>query len=104
MARKFPENSYTIDAQSTLAVEFINFAQNKINLYLDCKDPVSIQKLRAQIDVEEKQTKSTPVSIEWKKWQDRNLMKWVICLKEPLVSLCRTIQLLLSHYKAECTF
>lgn len=54
MARKFPENSYTIDAQSTLAVEFINFAQNKINLYLDCKDPVSIQKLRAQIDVEEK--------------------------------------------------
>ena len=54
MAKKFPDNSYTIDAQSTLAVEFINFAQNKINLYLDCKDPVSIQKLRAQIDVEEK--------------------------------------------------
>ncbi len=54
MAKKFPDNSYTIDAQSTLAVEYINFAQSKINLYLDCKDPVSIQKLRAQIDVEEK--------------------------------------------------
>lgn len=54
MAKKFPDNSYTIDAQSTLAVEFINFAQNKINLYLDCKDAVSIQKLRAQIDVDEK--------------------------------------------------
>ena len=31
---------------STLAVEFINFAQNKINLYLDCKDAASVQKLR----------------------------------------------------------
>lgn len=54
MAKKFPDNSYTIDAQSTLAVEFINFAQSKINLYLDCKDPASIQKLRAQIDEEDK--------------------------------------------------
>jgi tetratricopeptide (TPR) repeat protein len=54
MAKNYPGNSYTIDAQSTLAVEFINFAQSKINLYLDCKDPASIQKLRAQIDEDEK--------------------------------------------------
>ncbi len=54
MNRKFPGNAYTIDAQSTLAVEFINFAQSKINLYLDCRDAASIQKLRAQIDEEEK--------------------------------------------------
>ena len=54
MNKKFPGNSYTIDAQSTLAVEFINFAQSKINLYLDCKDASSIQKLRAQIDEDEK--------------------------------------------------
>lgn len=54
MAKKFPGNSYTIDAQSTLAVEFINFAQSKINLYLDCKDASSIQKLRAQIEEEDK--------------------------------------------------
>lgn len=54
MARKFPGTSYTIDAQSTLAVEYINFAQSKINLYLDCKDASSIQKLRAQIDEEDK--------------------------------------------------
>jgi tetratricopeptide (TPR) repeat protein len=54
MARKFPGNSYTIDAQSTLVVEFINFAQSKINLYLDCKDASSIQKIRAQIDESEK--------------------------------------------------
>ncbi len=54
MAQKFPGNSYTEDAQSTLAVEFINFAQSKINLYLDCKDAASIQKIRAQIDEGEK--------------------------------------------------
>ena len=54
MAKRFPYNSYTSDAQSTLAVEFINFAQSKINLYLDCKDVASVQKLRAQIDEDEK--------------------------------------------------
>lgn len=54
MEKKFPGNSYTVDAQSTLAVEFINFAQSKINLYLDCRDATSIQKLRAQIDDEDK--------------------------------------------------
>ncbi len=53
MQKNFPGNSYTIDAQSTLAVEFINFAQSKINLYLDCKDASSVQKLRAQIDEQE---------------------------------------------------
>ncbi len=53
MAKKFPGNSYTIDAQSTLAVEFINFAQSKINLYLDCKDAATIQRIRAQIDEDE---------------------------------------------------
>jgi len=54
MAKKFPGNAYTNDAQSTLAVEFINFAQSKINQYLDCKDASSVQKLRAQIDEDEK--------------------------------------------------
>lgn len=54
MEKKFPGDPYTVDAQTTLAVEFINFAQAKINLYLDCKDPSSIQKLRAQLDDEEK--------------------------------------------------
>lgn len=54
MAKKYPNDSYTTDAQSTLAVEFINFAQSKINLYLDCKDPAAIQKMRSQIDEDEK--------------------------------------------------
>ncbi len=50
MERKFPGNPYTMDAQSTLAVEFINFAQSKINLYLDCKDAAAIQRIRTQMD------------------------------------------------------
>ncbi|HMU48072.1 MAG TPA: tetratricopeptide repeat protein [Chitinophagaceae bacterium] len=54
MEKKYPGNPYTVDAQATLAVEFINFAQTKINLYLDCRDATSIQKLRAQIDEDEK--------------------------------------------------
>jgi tetratricopeptide (TPR) repeat protein len=49
MEKNYPGNSYTVDAQSTLAVEFINFAQAKINLYLDCRDASSIQRLRAQV-------------------------------------------------------
>jgi tetratricopeptide (TPR) repeat protein len=54
MERKFPGNTYTVDAQSTLAVEFINFAQSKINLYLDCKDAAAIQRIRTQMDEVEK--------------------------------------------------
>lgn len=54
MSKNYPGDSYTIDAQSTLAVEFINFAQSKINMYLDCKDPAAIQKMRSQIDEDEK--------------------------------------------------
>ncbi len=54
MAKNYPGNSYTIDAQQTLAVEFINFAQSKINLYLECKDASSIQKIRSQIDETDK--------------------------------------------------
>jgi tetratricopeptide (TPR) repeat protein len=59
MEKKFPGNSYTIDAQSTLAVEFINFAQNKINLYLDCKDAAAIQRIRTQMDEAEKTEENT---------------------------------------------
>lgn len=53
MQSRYPGDSYTNDAQSTLAVEFINFAQSKINLYLECRDASSIQRLRAQIDKED---------------------------------------------------
>jgi tetratricopeptide (TPR) repeat protein len=59
MVKKFPGTSYTIDAQSTLAVEFINFAQSKINLYLECKDAASVQKIRAQVEETEKSDEMT---------------------------------------------
>lgn len=54
LAKNYPGNSYTIDAKQTLSVEFINFAQTKINLYLECKDASTIEKIRSQIDENEK--------------------------------------------------
>jgi tetratricopeptide (TPR) repeat protein len=54
MEKKFPNHHYTLEAQAALTAEFINFAQSKINLYLECKDAAAVQKLRAQIDDAEK--------------------------------------------------
>jgi tetratricopeptide (TPR) repeat protein len=36
--KKFPGNPYTLDAKSTLAVEYINAAQAKVDRYLGCGD------------------------------------------------------------------
>ncbi|HNR17306.1 MAG TPA: caspase family protein [Chitinophagaceae bacterium] len=36
LTTKFPENPYTLDARSTLTVEYINYAQALVNRYLDC--------------------------------------------------------------------
>ena len=44
MDKKFPDNPYTLDAKSTLAVEYINFAQTKVNQYLDCQETTPAQK------------------------------------------------------------
>lgn len=46
----FPDDVLTIDAKQTLAAEFINFAQRKINLYLSGKDAAGIQQIRTQLD------------------------------------------------------
>lgn len=46
----YPDNVLTIDARQTLAAEFINFAQRKINLYLSGKDAAGIQQIRTQLD------------------------------------------------------
>ncbi len=37
MNTKYAGNPYTLDAKSTLAVEFINLAQDKVNQYLGCR-------------------------------------------------------------------
>lgn len=39
--KKYKGNPYTLDAQSTLAAEFINDAQQRVNRYLDCSDEPS---------------------------------------------------------------
>ncbi len=44
MNKKYPGNPYTLDAKSTLAVEYINEAQTKVNQYLDCNSTTAKQK------------------------------------------------------------
>ncbi|RXK62050.1 tetratricopeptide repeat protein [Lacibacter luteus] len=50
MQRLYPDDVLTVDARQTLAAEFINFAQRKINLYLSGKDAAGIQQIRTQLD------------------------------------------------------
>ena len=54
LMRIAPNSDYTIDAKLTLAAEYINFAQSKINLYLEGRDVSSIQRIRSQLDTDEK--------------------------------------------------
>src|SRR5688572_22665164 len=54
-----PTNNYTIDARLSLATEYINFAQSKINLYLEGRDVSSIQRIRAQLDADDKSDEVT---------------------------------------------
>ncbi len=48
-----PSNILTREAKATLAAELINYAQTKINLYLQGKDAAAVQQMRSQIDEEE---------------------------------------------------
>jgi hypothetical protein len=45
--KKYPGNPYTLDAKSTLAVEFINLAQAKVERYLGCGDDGSTKEKQA---------------------------------------------------------
>jgi tetratricopeptide (TPR) repeat protein len=54
-----PNSSYTQDAKVNLATEFINFAQSKINLYLDGRDVATIQRIRSQLDADDKSEEIT---------------------------------------------
>ncbi|TAL47504.1 MAG: hypothetical protein EPN92_04780, partial [Chitinophagaceae bacterium] len=49
-----PASTYTHDAKYSLAAEFVNFAQSKVNLYLEGKDVASIQRIRSQLDDDDK--------------------------------------------------
>lgn len=46
-------NILTREAKATLAAELINYAQTKINLYLQGKDAAAVQQMRSQLDDEE---------------------------------------------------
>ncbi|HMK24414.1 MAG TPA: caspase family protein [Chitinophagaceae bacterium] len=48
--KKFPGNPYTLDAKSTLAVEYINVAQAKVDRYLGCGDDGSAKEKQANYE------------------------------------------------------
>lgn len=48
--KKFPGNPYTLDAKSTLAVEYINIAQAKVDRYLGCGDAGSAKEKQANFE------------------------------------------------------
>ena len=48
--KKFPGNPYTLDAKSTLAVEYINVAQKKVDRYLACGDEGSSKEKQANYE------------------------------------------------------
>jgi len=50
MDKNFPGNPYTLDAKSTLAVEFINYAQSKVNQYLDCGDELNLMQRQESLE------------------------------------------------------
>ena len=50
MKVRYPDNILTQDAKETLAAEFINFAQRKINLFLSGRDAAGVQQMRTQLD------------------------------------------------------
>ena len=54
-----PTSNYTIDAKLSLATEYINFAQSKINLYLEGRDVSSIQRIRSQLDADDRSEEVT---------------------------------------------
>ncbi len=54
-----PKSSLTQDAKITLATEFVNFAQGKINLYLEGRDVTTIQRIRSQLDADDKSDEVT---------------------------------------------
>ena len=54
-----PTSTYAVDAKLSLATEYINFAQSKINLYLEGRDVSAIQRIRSQLDADDKSEEIT---------------------------------------------
>ncbi len=58
LTKKYPGNSYTLDAKSTLAVEYINFAQAKVDRYLTCSENISAKQKQENTDAANKLEKA----------------------------------------------
>jgi len=58
LSKKYPGNPYTLDAKSTLAVEYINFAQANVDRYLTCSDNVSAKQKQENTDAANKLEKA----------------------------------------------
>ena len=65
MKEKWPDESITADAKYTLATEFINFGQDKINLFLSGKGIVHIQRMENEFNGNKKgaENKNKPLGI-----------------------------------------
>ncbi|MEO7983713.1 MAG: outer membrane beta-barrel protein, partial [Bacteroidota bacterium] len=50
LTKKYPGNPYTLDAKSTLSVEYINAAQRKVDQYLGCSDNTGTKEKQAAYD------------------------------------------------------
>jgi len=48
--KKYPGNPYTLDAKSTLSVEYINVAQAKVDRYISCGDEGSAKEKQANFE------------------------------------------------------
>jgi len=48
--KKYPGNAYTLDAKSTLAVEYLNAAQSRVNRYLGCLTDNSVNDKQANYE------------------------------------------------------
>ena len=75
MEKQFPAERITEDARYAIASDFINFGQQKLNLYLEGKDLLSIENLREKND-----SAQTPrfLSDEYERLQNTVSEKWTI--------------------------
>jgi tetratricopeptide (TPR) repeat protein len=59
-----PTNILTREAKATLAAELINYAQVKINLYLQGKDAAAVQQMRSQFDDDDESSDEITITLD----------------------------------------
>lgn len=79
-----PSNILTKEAKATLAAELINYAQTKINLYLQGKDAAAVQQMRSQMDEEENSDEITMTLDRMEKISKQDFSQTGIMLEKAL--------------------